>query len=258
MMTSVKSSRLMSENDATSSDEDHPHQQKRMIKRRKKYNYCNQAKQSKQRDSIFHGVNIVLDLDETLINSLQQPFYKLNEFLKQIRNLATTLILWTAGNEIHAEAFLKELESTGQSNIFDHILTELKEERKPVMFLVREYNLSIDMPFLLLDDNRLMLESGYDIPIDVTRFYKNQGSVTYYVDYDAVLETINTEVSKWHEQERNIRKNMSKASFSEGVDNVLPCCSKTFHISQNNPTKNSQYNIVNVKRLLSDNETDSD
>lgn len=80
-------------------------------------------KKKKTKNQLEYKAVIVLDLDETLINGNCNHFPDLEFFLQKIRKLSNRLILWTAGNTVHASTFLQELGNTYQSlnsKIFDH------------------------------------------------------------------------------------------------------------------------------------------
>lgn len=138
------------------------------------------------------SVVIVLDLDKTLIDDSYKLFPKSDEFIINLSKIYK-LILWTAGNKLHVQQFLQEF-NLGQ--YFDHCIFNLHHNTKSVA-IVRKYCLTSG-PYVLVDDKiENLITGGYDIPINVSLYYKYLPNKKYYVNYERLRQDIENMINIW-------------------------------------------------------------
>nr|WIE95366.1 hypothetical protein [Microctonus hyperodae filamentous virus] len=142
---------------------------------------------------------IVVDLDETLINNKYELFPGVGKFLTQLKTEGH-VILWTAGNDVHVKKFLEKLDKN--TNIFYGTICNLYNNTKSIAMIKKNFPelMCADgrVPIILLDDNSHNLYTGgYDLTIDVSRYYKNKNETRYNVDYTTILQKIHLLLVKW-------------------------------------------------------------
>lgn len=145
---------------------------------------------------------VVLDLDDTLIDSKCRPFPHLSGFLNKLLR-AYTVVLWTAGNRAHAEKFI---ESTPAADKFHTVITGLlSDNSKRAERVDRIFSQKNIIPYVLIDDRSDYFKTGnYDINVNVTNYY-TRGKV-FYIDYDRLLYDLHERVRAWSPSTSKSRK----------------------------------------------------
>lgn len=143
---------------------------------------------------------IVLDLDDTLIDKQNQLFPRVGEFLK-ILFAQNIVILWTAGNDVHAETFLKHHPAL---NKFKRVIAGLYQGAKDASYvdtLIRKKNI---YPYILIDDNpRYFVSGDYDITINAMEYYKSGERSSYYIRYNDILRDTINKINAWYKKRKS-------------------------------------------------------
>jgi hypothetical protein len=112
---------------------------------------------------------VVVNMDLTLIDSYYQPYFESDLFVQNLKKYFNTVYIWTDGNAEHLTSFIKKFSVEFEDNIYG-----LRRECKPVEYVrdICRNRKSLCGPSVLIDDNNHNLAvSGYDINIDVRKFY---------------------------------------------------------------------------------------
>lgn len=154
---------------------------------RKKFN--------KKRNSV--GI-IVVDLDDTLIDETNREFDGADHFIGTLSK-KYKLVLWTAGNAVHAKMFIEQF---SQANKFTKVLYGLYNKTKSVSLIRRQLPITTG-PYILIDDSVHNLHTGgYDITIDVKKYNyipaTKKFSKMKFINYKALLEDLEELVDVWY------------------------------------------------------------
>ncbi|AQQ79939.1 hypothetical protein LbFV_ORF19 [Leptopilina boulardi filamentous virus] len=138
---------------------------------------------------------IILDLDETLINKCYMPFQNVQIFLKNLSTIGP-IILWTAGNNIHAQRSICTLKNFK----FNGVISSLYKKTKSVSVIKKFFPnfINSSIPLILIDDNEDNLQnSGYDICINVKKYYEYSNYNIKNVNYNILFKELNIKINKW-------------------------------------------------------------
>ncbi|MBT0716647.1 38K protein [Dolichomitus sp. PSUC_FEM 10030005] len=160
-------------------------------------------KETPQRMRQLGPAVIVLDLDDTLIDKKNQLFPRVGEFLRKIF-MQNIVILWTAGNDVHAEAFLKQNPALDK---FKRIIAGLHQGTKDAHYvdtMIRKKNI---YPYVLIDDNpRYFVSGDYDVTINVMKYYRSGENLSNYILYNDILCDVVDKINAWYKKRKNNRK----------------------------------------------------
>lgn len=142
---------------------------------------------------------IVLDLDLTLIDDSFKPYPQMLNFLKKMFNNFAHIVIWTAGNNVHLEKFLESLPPT-MAKKFDYKIHDLINSTKNSAFVRNFYKNQNKNPFILIDDNKKILNTGgYDIVINVSN-YQNSNRFNVkknYINYNGLYNDLMKKIKLW-------------------------------------------------------------
>lgn len=141
---------------------------------------------------------VAVDLDGTLIDERKNEFHGADHFIATLAK-HFKVVLWTAGNEVHAKMFIEQFP---QADKFAKVLYGLHGKTKSVSVIRQQIPITTG-PYILIDDSVHNLSTGgYDLPIDVKKYYyvpniKTEKKIKF-INYNALLNDLYERVDDWH------------------------------------------------------------